>query len=392
LAQEGSSPSQASAPPPPRDLRGRIGLRLGPMGQLLSGPVTDKESGDGVFPETGLAWGFSGMQGWRDRMEDSHIAIPSIGAVASGSVASDWNDTALYAVMDGHGGEHVARYCERYLPQELAKLSSKDMGASLVQAFHRMDEMLLDPANLSDLQSFSNDFTSQAFSSSYASPDCMGCTAAVACIRQDLIVVANAGDSRAVLCRKGIAVDMSEDHKPNLPVESRRIHKAGGTVMEQRIGAHTHYRVNGNLNLSRSIGDLGYKRGDLPPQEQMICSTPDIQEFRRQAGDQFMVIACDGIWDVLSSQEVVDYILPRLGNPLDLQQRLSKGELALSSVVEELLDYCLSPDLAQTFGLGGDNMTMVLVVFLGDRGGYGEGWFSSTGHTLSHSSWLCPYK
>jgi len=368
------------------------------MGQLLSGPVTDKDSGDGVFPETGLAWGYSGMQGWRDRMEDAHLAIPSIGSALGGQAAADWGHTGLFGVLDGHGGENVARFCERYLPQEVARGPSQDMAASLVQAFHRMDEMLSDPATLGELQTFSNDASAQTFSSRHASPDCMGCTAVMACVRPDVIVVANAGDSRAVLCRKGVAVDMSEDHKPNLPGEMQRIRRAGGTVIEQHFGGHTHYRVNGNLNLSRSIGDLGYKQNAaLPAQDQMICCTPEVRTFRRQPGDHFMVIACDGVWDVLSSQEVVDFIRPRLGNPEDLEERLRTGEVHLSSIMEDLLDYCLSPDLSQTYGIGGDNMTVVLVVFPGDKGKYGgESWFS-TGPVVpalnfNSPSWLCPYK
>merc|ERR1719203_2444805 len=188
---------------------------------------------------------------------------------------------------------------------------------------------------------------SPVFGGRPASPDNIGCTAVVCCVRPDSITVANAGDSRAVLCRRGVAVEMSEDHKPNLPGELRRIHRAGGCVMEQHVAGQTYYRVNGNLNLSRSIGDLNYKQNfNLMPKDQVICCTPEVRAYRRQSGDEFMVLACDGVWDVLSSQDVVDYVRPRLGNFLDLEQRLRSGSLRLSSIVEGLLDQCLSPDLS----------------------------------------------
>merc|ERR1719433_1562830 len=88
----------------------------------------------------------------------------------------------------------------------------------------------------------------------------------------------------------------------------------------------------------------------------MICSTPDVHMFRREAGDEFLIVACDGIWDVLGSQDAVDFVHERL------PQRIKSGR-PLSGIMEELLDHCLSPDLSLTNGLGGDNMTAMLVVF-----------------------------
>jgi protein phosphatase 1G len=157
---------------------------------------------------------------------------------------------------------------------------------------------------------------------------------------------------------------MSEDHKPCLPIERERIHRAGGAVAVQRRGNITQYRVNGGLNLSRSIGDLAYKQNQhLPAEEQMIVCTPDVRRFKRSDADEFMIICCDGVWDVLSSQEAVDWVRERLGNRGNLEARIQSGHLNLSSILDDMLDHCLSPDLQQTFGIGGDNMTAVLVVF-----------------------------
>ena len=85
-----------------------------------------------------------------------------------------------------------------------------------------------------------------------------GCTAVASLIdmERQRIVVANCGDSRAVLCRAGLAVPLSFDHKPSDPTETNRIVAVGGFITE----ANGHHRVNGNLNLSRALGDLKYKQ------------------------------------------------------------------------------------------------------------------------------------
>jgi len=167
------------------------------------------------------------------------------------------------------------------------------------------------------------------------------------------LVTANAGDSRAVLSRSRQAVPLSEDHKPNLPREKDRIQRAGGHVERQQVGTNVQYRVNGNLNLSRAIGDLAYKkRSDLPPEEQIICSTPDVLKQERTPEDEFVILACDGVWDVLSNQEACDFVRERLLEKMDV-----------AKVGVELLDRCISPDPQQTQGLGTDNMTAVVVKF-----------------------------
>ncbi|XP_029000616.1 protein phosphatase 1G isoform X2 [Betta splendens] len=175
-----------------------------------------------------------------------------------------------------------------------------------------------------------------------------GTTAVVALIRGKQLIVANAGDSRCVVSERGKAVDMSYDHKPEDEVELARIKNAGGKVTMDG-------RVNGGLNLSRAIGDHFYKRNKaLPPEDQMISAMPDVKVLTLNEDHDFMVIACDGIWNVLSSQEVVDFISERMKPDQSGKIR------ALSSIVEELLDHCLAPNTSGD-GTGCDNMTCVIV-------------------------------
>ena len=128
-----------------------------------------------------------------------------------------------------------------------------------------------------------------------------GCTACSAIITPTEIICGNSGDSRAVLARKSstpggkfLAVELSEDHKPELPSERQRIEKAGGFVEDNR--------VKGVLNLSRSLGDLEYKQdATLSFEDQMITAVPEIKKQKLGSDAAFLIIACDGIWDCLTS-------------------------------------------------------------------------------------------
>ncbi len=169
-----------------------------------------------------------------------------------------------------------------------------------------------------------------------------GCTAVVAVLRENkYLYVANAGDSRCVVCRDGKAIEMSFDHKPEDDLERERVEKAGGQVTKDG-------RINNGLNLSRAIGDHSYKANkELPLSEQMITSLPDIQKLEIDSTkDSFMVLACDGIWNFMSSQDVCDYI----------QERLNANYSKLSQICEELFMHCLAPN-SEGDGTGCDNMT-----------------------------------
>lgn len=174
-----------------------------------------------------------------------------------------------------------------------------------------------------------------------------GCTAIVALLIGDkYLVVANAGDSRGVLCRNGTAVALSEDHKPSQKREITRIKNAGGFVTA--VG-----RVNGNLNLSRSLGDLKYKQvKHLPPEAQMITAEPDIEIFEiNPEEDEFFILACDGIWDVLSNQDACDFV----------RQKVLQENMSLEEVVQAVMKRCLAKDPVSSQGIGGDNMTFMVV-------------------------------
>ncbi|PAA80067.1 hypothetical protein BOX15_Mlig004716g2, partial [Macrostomum lignano] len=175
-----------------------------------------------------------------------------------------------------------------------------------------------------------------------------GTTAVVALMVGDRLFVANAGDSRAVLSDAGVAVDMSDDHKPEDEPERQRIETAGGHVTKEG-------RVNGGLNLSRAIGDHAYKQNsELTAAKQIISPLPDVRSVTITDSHRFLLLACDGIWNSMSSQEAVDFC----------EKRLSAG-LGPEQVCEALFDHCLAPNTEDSDGTGCDNMTAVLVRFHG---------------------------
>jgi protein phosphatase 1G len=223
------------------------------------------------------------MQGWRNQQEDSHIADLKLP-----------NGEAIFGVFDGHGGKEVALFVQKHFVNVFKKLPEYKSGnyeAALTKCFITMDDMMDDEKSKDPITEYSLS---------------AGCTACVAIITKDSIICANSGDSRCVMARGTQAVEMSEDHKPDNHGEMRRIEAAGGFVEEGR--------VRGILSLSRALGDLEYKLNKkLPVEKQMITCVPEIKKVNLTNDDKFIIIACDGIWDCLTSQESVDLFRKTIG-------------------------------------------------------------------------------
>jgi len=137
-----------------------------------------------------------------------------------------------------------------------------------------------------------------------------GTTAVVALFIGNQGYVANVGDSRAVLCRDGLAVRVSVDHKPDLPGETQRINSLGGTVTTTyNSSGQPTSRVNGMLAVSRALGDV-----ILHP---YVSCDPEIHgpiNLTTHLRSQFMILACDGLWDVVSDEEAISIAAP-IANP-----------------------------------------------------------------------------
>jgi serine/threonine protein phosphatase PrpC len=165
--------------------------------------------------------------------------------------------------------------------------------------------------------------------------DSIGCTANVMLVDYDRrkFYVANAGDSRCVMGAGGKCTALSFDHKPECQTEIDRIYKAGSTIVEGR--------VDGNLNLTRALGDLKYKKKEgLTAEEYPITANPDVYEYDMPSDLDFVLMGCDGIWEKKSNEEMVEWVYSQLRN---------KDTQDLKEICESLLiKECLSPDYTQT--------------------------------------------
>lgn len=207
------------------------------------------------------------------------------------------------------------------------------MKSALVSTFLKMDEMLKDDKYRKELMSYkekeSEDEDSMA-----------GCTANVIIIKDRVIYCANAGDTRCCVSNNGKLVKLSKDHKPDNELEKQRITEAGGFISEGR--------VNANLNLSRALGDLEYKKNkNLPPEKQLISGYPDVMERKLEEKDEFILIGCDGIWETQTSPDIITWVKNALRNQ------------GIKDVVENMLDWLIAPDTRS--GAGCDNMSAILI-------------------------------
>jgi serine/threonine protein phosphatase PrpC len=210
----------------------------------------------------------------RPYMEDMHSVELKI-----------YKDYDYFAIFDGHGNDKVAIYAKLYL-KELIKLEflnniPEDM--ILFQALQKLNTML--PKNIA----------TEA-----------GCTAVVVLRLGTIYWVANVGDSRIIINSNNFAIPISEDHKPNTERERKRIEDLGGQIMNV-FGT---YRVQGNLALSRALGDF-----NLSP---FVTWVPDIYKVTCNNTNTFLILATDGLWDAVNNQEVVDVIYNK-------QNRIEEG-------------------------------------------------------------------
>lgn len=327
------------------------------MGEFLSVPIRDKSTEEGENSQ--LKYSSCGMQGWRKRMEDSHIADLNVGGT----------NCNVFGVFDGHGGKEVAQWVKKKFSDELIKnknFKSQNYGKALSENFLRMDSLmqenqgklelkeearkskLEDEKAPKDQEKNKTDMFRSLFDPK-AQDDCdvamyTGCTATVCLVDDKKAYFANAGDSRIIICKAGVAYAMTVDHKPDMDEERTRIYKADGWVADGR--------VKGNLNLSRSLGDLEYKQNKkISAEDQMITAFPEITSCEIKDVD-FIFLGCDGVYDCLTNQEIVDFINTRLKkNP----------NIKLTKILEEMLDQILAPDIYTETGVGCDNMSSVIV-------------------------------
>ncbi|TID29886.1 hypothetical protein CANINC_001525 [Pichia inconspicua] len=368
------------------------------MGNLMSTPVTDKNIT--LVQHKHISHAIGEMQGYRFQMEDAYCDLDDIIHVSlsdneeeeefedgcsatcdSENTSTQFTDTTssthsnskspfssndlkinIYGVFDGHGGSGASKFVSGILPLILKRSISDEINSLSLE-----DKLkLLDPTNdetmlLIDFPKIIKDcFMDIDYKFYYDPNNNSGTTAVVVILFKDYIITANSGDSRCILSRNGSVKNLSFDHKPKNLGELMRIHNDGGYVAQNR--------VNSILALSRAFGDFSFKLRNnnhltkfvpsktnkkirlTPPEELQVTVEPDIiiQKYQKLQ-DEFLVVACDGIWDCYKSGDLVHLI----------RQQLALGK-NLTNINDLILNNCIS--MANTItGIGFDNMTIIII-------------------------------
>ncbi|KAK8535388.1 hypothetical protein V6N13_081526 [Hibiscus sabdariffa] len=260
-------------------------------------------------------WGFTSICGRRPEMEDAVVAIPRFLQVPSRMLKAErianGRDHGLsdltahfYGVYDGHGGCQVANYCRERM--HLALAEEIEMAKSCIQegnVEHDWQEQwkkafsncfIKVDAEIGGVRKGVNNTDNEPIA-----PETAGSTAVVAVVSPTHIIVANCGDSRAVLYRGKHPVPLSVDHKPDREDEHARIEAAGGKVIQWNGS-----RVFGVLAMSRSIGDRYLKPWIIPD--------PEVMFVPRAKEDECLILASDGLWDVMSNEEACEVARKRI--------------------------------------------------------------------------------
>lgn len=218
---------------------------------------------------------------FRKTMEDVHTYVKNFAS------RLDWG---YFAVFDGHAGSQASKWCGSNLhsvvEQKLLEDETRDVRDVLNESFVSVDQQI--NTKLSGNS---------------------GCTAAVCILRWEVpdnvdnqtadfsqhtrkLYTANVGDSRIVLFRNGRSVRLTYDHKASDVLEMQRIEKSGGLIMKSR--------VNGMLAVTRSFGDKFF--------DGLVVGNPFTTSVELTGDDEFLIVACDGLWDVIDDQDACELI------------------------------------------------------------------------------------
>ena len=364
-----------------------------------------------------MPYGHSEMPGWRVDMEDAVLHLyPLPPPVNAPTRSRQPPSVGIFGVFDGHGDAGtISAYVARTIPELLLETElwtayaggSEDLVSMLESVCPMVDERRKEAA-VPGSESGAVDTTSVVsvgvVGSTKPPTATGGTTGVIALVGKREVVVGNIGDSRCILVQRNVgstssgATDavapkeegesgpgeeekeensnesslavvvkpMSYDHKPDLPDEKARIEKAGLEVFAEEVGEDEviHKIKRGPSDMiavSRAFGDFDYKgNADLPPDEQAIVCTPEIiTHVRNPSEDLYLVLACDGIWDVMTNEEVGAFVHSAVGriysekkqSGLDPATAISE---TLPTAGDELIYECLKRGSR-------DNMSVLIV-------------------------------
>ena len=220
---------------------------------------------------------------------------------ASKIILDGQNDknTFFFAVYDGHGGNG----CSLYLKENLHNFIKYFSKESINEAINTVEQNFL---------------KNEALTENGEVKDQSGSCGIMALIQQNKLIIANVGDSRLVIFKKSTLFFSTEDHKPGSPTEKLRIENAGGKIYQTPTLIPLYqngkeidipWRVfPGRLSVSRTFGDVEAKNESLGGMKNVVVALPDITEIELDEDFNFIVLGCDGIFDVLSNEEILECV------------------------------------------------------------------------------------
>lgn len=243
------------------------------------------------------------LKGLRNSNEDKHII--NINIDGSNRKQAPVN---LFGIFDGHGGKNVSKHVYE-------NIGNLFINKNVVYPLQK--KYINDSYDFIQKQLRSQNFAYKS-----------GCTALLVINfkegKDQYLNILNTGDCRCLVCRDNFAMPLTKDHKPHWPEEKSRIEQLGGILTYDGFD----WRIK-DLSVSRAFGDL-----DAVP---FVTHRPDVFKFKLDKKDKFFVMACDGLWDVVTNDEVVNYILSncydsttsvRINKHINIAKKL--GEYALS--------------------------------------------------------------
>ena len=214
-------------------------------------------------------------------------------------ILNNKNDEFFYffGLFDGHGGNG----CSLYLKENFHNFIKEFSADSLRNAVYQSENEFL---------------TKKALDENNNICDSSGSCGAITIVKNNKLIISNTGDSRIVVYKNGKLFFATEDHKPNSDKEKERIKNSGGQIYQTTSLIPLYYNGKkidlpwrvfpGRLSVSRTFGDIGAKNEKFGGKKGVIIPSPDITEFEINNEFDFMVIGCDGIFDVLSNEDLYE--------------------------------------------------------------------------------------
>lgn len=268
--------------------------------ELLHNPPKTDSPARGASLMDVISAGVAESVGKKQNMEDRHELVLDVGNHGTGTdgsknkeVASTPIPHAFFGVYDGHGGPRAAEYVAQHLHKAVVDHPAfeEDTETALREGFKKVEEL----------------FSEKVLTENW--DGLTGTTVCIALLGGSYLYVANVGDSGAVLCRNGKPMKLSYPHTPRNELEKDRVLSEGGVLQSERLCHPVWNPKLINIAVTRAIGDIYYKHAQFVNDKKSgLIAEPEIARVVVTKDDEFLLLATDGFWDVISPKEAVEFV------------------------------------------------------------------------------------